>query len=630
MDSSSSPEERLGTDAIVSLLCEEGVVGEQQIAFARRVQARLATKKPLLGVLEELEYVTKAQIRAALQKRRLDVRLGDLLMELGVLDPRDLRMALELQRQDPRAPKLGQVLVEHRFVDEQSLTELLASQLGFELVEPRLADIDRGLLARANRGWMLQNEFIPVRMEGRSVVVAFADPMNAAHVEAARAVFGGGIQLAIAPRSAVLQALARLDPKAQAAALASIADESQVVETVRQILDEAIEAGASDVHIEPLSDRLRIRFRQDGVLVQYREFPREIMRALSNRIKVMCEADLAERRRHQDARLFYRSGEREFDLRVSIYVTIHGEKIVMRLLSRSRKVASLREIGMAPYVLERFLLDALERPSGVILITGPTGSGKTSTLYSCIHHIVDSETSIITAEDPVEYVIDGIGQCSVDPSIDRGFDATLKQIVRQDPDVIVIGEIRDTFSADTAIQAALTGHKVLTTFHTEDSIGGLVRLLNMDIEAFLVSSTVVSVLAQRLVRRVCDGCAAPYRPTPADLQRLGYAGDELAGHELRIGRGCPACRHSGYRGRAPIFELLVMDPGLRDAILNRRTAYEIRSLARETGGMLSLLEDGIEKAARGITTVREIVRMLPRLDKPRPLHELRRLSGWES
>ena len=213
------------------------------------------------------------------------------------------------------------------------------------------------------------------------------------------------------------------------------------------------------------------------------------------------------------------------------------------------------------------------------------------------------------------------------PSLDRGFDATLKQIVRQDPDVIVIGEIRDTFSAESAIQAALTGHKVLTTFHTEDSIGGLVRLLNMEIEAFLVSSTVVSVLAQRLLRRVCDGCASPYTLTPKDIRQLGYVGDELAEARLLQGRGCEACRHTGYRGRVPIFELLLMDEDVRDAILNRRTSHEIRRLARQGSGQLSLLEDGIAKAARGLTTVHEIVRMLPRLDKPRPLAELRRMLG---
>jgi type IV pilus assembly protein PilB len=282
---------------------------------------------------------------------------------------------------------------------------------------------------------------------------------------------------------------------------------------------------------------------------------------------------------------------------------------------------------MAPRMIERFVEDALERPSGVILVTGPTGSGKTSTLYSCVNHINRPETSIITAEDPVEYVIEGIGQCSLNPAIDLTYEETLRHIVRQDPDVIVIGEIRDTFSAETAIQAALTGHKVLTTFHTEDSIGGLLRLLNMEIEAFLVSSTVVSVLAQRLLRRVCERCASEVEASASELRRLGYLAKEFQGAGLRRGRGCETCRYTGYRGRIAVFELLVLDEPVRDAVLHRGTAYEIRRVSRESSGLLSLLEDGIVKAARGVTTLEEVLRTLPRLDAPRPVNELRRLLG---
>jgi type IV pilus assembly protein PilB len=583
--------EALETGAIVELLREEGVLSQEQIGFAERIRAKLTEERPLLSILKELKHVDDQQVRAALQRRRLDVPLGSLLVELGFLDPQDLRVALDLQSQDPSGKaKLGEVLIEHHFVDERKLTELLASQLGFEILEPKLGDLDKKLLARTNASWMLQHEFVPIRSEGDAVVVAFADPMNTSHTQGAEGAFGARVIPAISPRSSILALISRLDTKTQPG---GPVDEASVTDIVNGILASAIVEAASDIHIEPLSDRLRVRFRKDGVLVLHKEYRQELLKPLSNRLKVMCEADIAERRRHQDARLFYTMGDSEIDMRVSIYVTIHGEKFVLRLLNRSREVAAISEIGMAPHVLDRFLFDALERPSGVILITGPTGSGKTSTLYSCVHHINHPETSIITAEDPVEYVIDGIGQCSVDPSLDRGFDSTLKQIVRQDPDVIVIGEIRDAFSAGTAIQAALTGHKVLTTFHTEDSIGGLVRLLNMDIEAFLVSSTVVSVLAQRLLRRVCEGCATPARLTPNDLRRLGYAGNELDGAEMKIGRGCDACRHTGYRGRLPIFELLVMDPQLRDAILNRKTAFEIRRLARESSGMLSLLEDAM-------------------------------------
>lgn len=615
--------------AIVGFLLQEGVIDEAQIRLASRIRSKLANPGPLLAVLKETGSVDDDQIQTVLTRHRLQVPIGDMLVELGHLEPGELQMALDLQRSEPaqngQKKKLGHILVEHHFVEDRKLAEILGCQLGFEFVEPRLSEIDSALIAGSNVSWMIKNEFLPIRRDGEETVIAFADPTNPAQLEAASAVWGEKILAAIAPRVALLNTLAGLDPRGRAASLE--ADESTVTQIVEQILTTAAADGASDIHLEPLSDRLRVRFRVDGVLLVYREYRLDIARAIAMRIKVLCEADVAERRRHQDARLFFESAGQELDMRVSIYVTVHGEKIVLRLLNRNRQVTPLEEIGMAPHILTRFMDDALSRPSGVLMVTGPTGSGKTSTLYSCIHHIIDPETSIITAEDPVEYVVDGIAQCSIDPSIDRGFDSTLKQIVRQDPDVIVIGEIRDAFSANTAIQAALTGHKVLTTFHTEDSIGGLMRLLNMNIEAFLISSTVISVLAQRLLRRVCVECAMPYRPTPQDLRRLGYFGNELDAARFVVGRGCDACRHTGYAGRLAIFELLVMDEAVREAILERKTSQQIRRLARETSQVVSLFEDGVNKAAKGWTTIHEVIRMLPRLDKPRPLGELTRLLG---
>jgi type IV pilus assembly protein PilB len=278
-------------------------------------------------------------------------------------------------------------------------------------------------------------------------------------------------------------------------------------------------------------------------------------------------------------------------------------------------------------MLDHFIYEALEVPTGVMIITGPTGSGKTSTLYSCVNYLNNINTSIITAEDPVEYVIDGISQCSINTKIGVTFEESLRHIVRQDPDVIVLGEIRDHFSAETAIQAALTGHKVLTTFHTEDSIGGLIRLMNMEIEAFLISSTVVCVVAQRLLRKVCPDCAEPYLPTPLDLSRLGVSANDLVGAEFRIGRGCKNCRFTGYRGRTGIFELLVMNEMVKNAILSEKSSYDIRRISIESSGMVTLVEDGIVKGARGLVSMKEILTELPRLGKPRPLQELKRLLG---
>ncbi len=403
--------------------------------------------------------------------------------------------------------------------------------------------------------------------------------------------------------------------------------ESAQVQAVHRIISEAIEAGASDIHVEPMADRLRIRFREDGVLVQHEDLPVEIARGLTSRIKVLAGADIAERRRHQDGRMLFEHEGATLDLRVSFYSTIHGEKIVLRLLNNRSSLLDIKDIGMASRMLQRFREDVLDVPSGVVLVTGPTGSGKTTTLYGAINHLNNVNTSIITAEDPVEYVISGISQCSINPKISVTYEETLRHIVRQDPDVIVIGEIRDRFSADTAIQAALTGHKVITTFHTEDSIGGLLRLLHMDIEAFLISSTVVSVLAQRLLRRACPHCSQEHALSPDEVRRLGYAPKEVGRLVFARGRGCAECRHTGYKGRLAVFELLILNEQVKEALIQRRTSYEIRRISMESTGLVSLLEDGIHKASEGWTTFEEIMRTLPRLARPRPLQELQRLQG---
>ena len=299
----------------------------------------------------------------------------------------------------------------------------------------------------------------------------------------------------------------------------------------------------------------------------------------------------------------------------------------MRLLKQKRELLDIRTIGMAPKMLMRFLDDAVYSPTGVLLVTGPTGSGKTSTVYSCINHIKNPQISIITAEEPVEYYMDGVAQCSIEPSINLTFEETLRHIVRQDPDIIFIGEIRDVASAEMAMQAALTGHKVFSTFHTEDSIGGLVRLLNMNIAPFLVSSTVACILAQRLLRRVCPECAVETTITPVQLKRLGVAAEDLAGARFVKGRGCSACKQTGYQGRVGVYEVLIPNELVRSAVLEQRTSYEIRQISIEHSGLVTLLEDGLVKAAAGITSVEEVLRCLPKLDRPRPLADLRRLVG---
>jgi type IV pilus assembly protein PilB len=434
---------------------------------------------------------------------------------------------------------------------------------------------------------------------------------------------------AIAGKREILDAIATVEAAEASVKAVTVADERGIVGIVNALLLDALAEGASDVHIEPLKNLLRVRIRRDGVLTPYRDFGKALAPAIASRIKVLAGTDIAERRRHQDGRLRFEdpASGKGCDVRLSVFGTLYGQKLVLRLLSRKPQLLDIRDTGLAPRMLERFLQDALDIPSGVIMVTGPTGSGKTTTLYGAINYLNSTEVSIVTAEDPVEYVIEGIAQCSINPQLNITFDETLRHMVRQDPDVIVLGEIRDRFSAETAIQAALTGHKVLTTFHTEDTIGGLLRLMNMDIETFMISSTVVSVVAQRLLRRVCSGCAEPYAVTAADLRRLGYARADLAGAVLRAGRGCDACRHTGYAGRVGVFELLVLNEQVKEAILARRTSTEIRRISVETSGLVTLLEDGIAKAARGETSLAEVCRHLPRIGRPRPLSELKRILG---
>jgi type IV pilus assembly protein PilB len=609
---------------LFDLLVAGGFLTSEQLSYAKRIQSKLETSRSTLDVLKELKFVSEDQIRETIRRNQTPVALGNLLVELGHITAADLRVALSIQAEKKPRQRLGEILLERRLIDERRLIELLSLQMGFPYVEPDFTEIDPGLFGRVPPKWYENHSFLPVRIENGRPLIAFADPLDKEDQQAAAEVFGSGFTPAIARRSSIDRALKRLQGARQRERI-SPADESSIAAIVNGMITAAIERKASDIHIEPLREHVRVRFRQDGVLIHYEDYPSSLLGTLTNRLKVMSDVDITEKRRHQGGRLFFESGDSQIDIRASFYVTVNGEKVVLRLLNRQGVMINIDELGMAPRMLERFKEDALYLPSGVILITGPTGAGKTTTVYGCINHINDPQTSIITAEEPVEYLIDGISQCAINPKIQLTFEETLRHIVRQDPDVIVIGEIRDGFSAEVAVQAALTGHKVLTTFHTEDSIGGLVRLLNMNIEAFLISSTVVSVMAQRLLRRVCPECAVTHRPSPLELQRLGYSHADLHGARFKRGQGCAACQYTGYKGRAGIFELLILNEEIRNAIIERRTSQEIRRVSIGASGLVTLMEDGVAKAAAGVTTIDELLRCLPRLQKPRPLAELRRL-----
>jgi type IV pilus assembly protein PilB len=610
---------------IVTLLLESKALQEKDVLYAERIRTKLTVQQPLLNVLKDLKLTSDETVRETIQNTHLTIRIGELLVELGYLTPDDLTAAFNIQQETEKDLKLGEILIKHNFIDEKLFNRILSIQLGFPLADPTITAIDKDLVAKVPLKVLTNQLFLPMKTENGPTVVAFNDPTDKEALLAARRLFGSVIKPAVADKKTLRDSLRLLTN--EAAGIAVNVDNKTIIGIVNSIILAAAKADASDIHIEPMVDHLQVRFREDGVLRHYKDFPKDIIPALSSRIKIICKADIAEKRRHQGGRILFDFDEGQLDIRVSIYATIHGEKIVLRLLRQKNELLDINSIGLSPRMLSRFLDEAVYQPSGVLLVTGPTGSGKTSTIYSCIHHIKNPQISIITAEEPVEYVIDGVAQCSIDPSIDLTFQETLRHIVRQDPDVIVIGEIRDSFSADMAMQAALTGHKVLTTFHTEDSIGGLIRLLNMDIAPFLVSSTVVSVLAQRLLRRVCPHCAAPVKVTPAQLQRLGSSSQDLQGGKFRKGRGCVECGQTGYKGRLGIFELLVLNELVRDAILERKTSHEIRSISIKHSGLVTLLEDGLVKAAAGLTTIEEILRCLPKLTNPRPLSEIRWLSG---
>ena len=611
--------------SIIKLLLEVKKVTAKQVEHAIRIQQKLSAFQPLLKILKELKFVTDQDVKETLRQTSSSIRIGDLLTELGYISPEDLESAIRIQKESDSREKLGRVLVKHNFIDEQAFIEVLSIQMGYPFVEPALNTVDKKLCEKVPKNQMLSHSFIPIKSDDASIWVAFADPLDQEAMQIARRHLGTNIVPLIAQGRTIKKTLELLAEKKTGQALA--VDNKTVVGTVNSIIVGAIKNNASDIHIEPMEDRLQVRFREDGVLSVFQDYPKEIIPALASRLKIMCQADITEKRRHQGGRILFQYDEGELDLRVSFFVTIHGEKIVLRLLNRKQELFDLQSIGLSPRMLARFLEDAVYQPSGVLLVTGPTGSGKTSTIYSCIHALKSPQVSIITAEEPVEYVIEGIAQCSIDPKIDLTFEETLRHIVRQDPDVIVIGEIRDHYSAEVAVQAALTGHKVLSTFHTEDSIGGLIRLLNMDIAPFLVSSTVVSVLAQRLLRRICPHCAVDTQPSPIQLQRLRCNLHDLRGATFKKGRGCKMCKQTGYKGRIGIFELLILEEQVRNAILEKKTSFDIRNISINHSGLITLLEDGLVKAAAGITTLDEILRCLPIFSPLRPLIEIRRLSG---
>jgi type IV pilus assembly protein PilB len=613
---------------IVRILIQEGHVTDTQVAYAKKVLSKLDTPRRFLEILKDLGYINESKIRDALVKNRTGIRLGSLLVALGFITGKQLAVALNMQKESKTKKRLGEILIENNYIKEYDLIQALSMNLGFPYADLKPEMVSRPLLRKAPLPFFQAHGFVPLSEENGIVKIAMADPLNATALNAAKKLYGQRLVLMIALAKSIKNCL-QVSESSDQVIESPDKIKSEIVELVDRLIADALNKRVSDIHIEPCKNRVRVRFRKDGSLIHHMDFSKDIEQAVISRLKVMASANITERRRHQDGRILItdaRTNE-EIDIRASFYITIFGEKVVLRLLSKKAELYKIEDLGMGPKIMERFKEDALDLPSGVIIITGPTGAGKTTTLYASINYCNTVDTCIITAEEPVEYIIEGIAQCPIDPKIGRSYEETLRHILRQDPDIIILGEIRDKFSAESAIQAALTGHKVLTTFHTEDSIGGLLRLMNMDIESFLISSTVVCVVAQRLIKKICPYCTTAYTPTAKDLRRLKYQPQHIRGFNFKIGSGCSRCDFTGYYGRVGIFEMLILNEYVKDAILKRKTSYEIRRISLETTGLITLLEDGLVKAAKGQISIPEIIRNLPLLEPPRPLDQIQRLVG---
>jgi type IV pilus assembly protein PilB len=631
-------------DSTASALVTEGLITPDQLSRARKLQEHLAGQKTVGDVLIELNLISDQRLQDFLRRHRSRQSLSDILIARGLITERDVLNAREIQRKrGSQAKRIGETLIETGLIEERHVVEALADKFGLPLLDPDITLIDVELIRKVSLKYLRRQVALPIKLETNQLLMVVADPTDRHFIEEIERLFTCQVRLALATSATIFQKLELMDALLQGKD-AGIADyqkvkyhtlesqpqapttEDRVVQMVDQLIRSAIEEGASDVHLEPMANKLRVRYRLDGVLVHKMDFPRDYTPRIVSRIKILADADVAERRKHQDGRIFVKTDKQEIDIRVSFYATVFGENVVLRILNKASLI-SLQELGFAPNILRIYSEDVLAAPSGITLITGPTGSGKTTTLYSSIDHCNDPTVKIITCEDPVEYVIDGISQCSINEKIGLGFNETLKSIVRQDPDIIVIGEIRDKFSAETAVQSALTGHKVFATFHTEDSVGALVRLINMEIETSLIASTIGAVLAQRLVRKVCSNCRVPHTPEDRVLRRFGLTREDLRLFELWIGKGCASCNFTGYRGRLGIYELLVPNGEIRDAILQKRTMQEIRQMSLESANLCTMQEDGMVKALRGVTTLDEVLENAPRVFHHRSLESLLEIVG---
>jgi len=558
--------------------------------------------------------------------------LSELLRERNLVGPDQFR---ELQEEHERTGKpLSQVIIDFGLVSEEQLLRAVAEHLNLEYLNLEDIDIDKAVLRIMPSSVARMYSAVPVAIAGNTVTVAVMDPYNPQLVGELSFILGKDVQLAVAPSKQIEATILRFfgeeseslkdvleDMESQlasaevvetatktggTAALEELASQAPIVRFVNLILFQAIQDRASDIHFEPFEDEFKIRYRVDGALYEMAPPPKHLALPVISRIKVMSNLNIAERRLPQDGRIQLNIGGKQVDLRVSTLPTQYGESVVLRVLDRTVVNLELESLGMPPEIFEQ-TKEVIKVPNGIFIVTGPTGSGKTTTLYSCLKRINTIDMKLLTSEDPVEYDIEGIMQVPINEAIGLTFARALRAFLRQDPDIIMVGEMRDLETAQISIQASLTGHLVFTTLHTNDASGAVTRMIDMGVEPFLISSTLQGVLAQRLVRTSCKKCRIAYEPTETVLSELALTKEDTQGRPFYYGKGCMECNETGYKGRKGLFELLVMSEPVRELINMRAPAGVLRARALELG-MRTLREDGIRSILDGETTVEEVLK----------------------
>jgi type IV pilus assembly protein PilB len=552
-------------------------------------------------------------------------KLGDILLKAEIISEEQLEKALELHQQ--KGIRVGKALIQLGYTTQESLIKALSEQLGIPYISLSSYQIEPSIISLIPENLARTHKLIPLFKIGNTLTVGMVDPLDVFAIDEISMKSKLEIEPTICSEEELDQTLDHYygststmdevvqiiqeeedfvkEKKIDEMSLKEAADDAPIIKLVNLIFSQAIKDKASDVHVEPEEDKVIVRIRIDGVLHQAYSQPKNFQNAIISRIKIMAEMDIAERRLPQDGRFQLRVEDHDVDVRVSTIPTVNGENIVMRLLDKTNVLVNLDDLGFTQTNLEK-LKNLINKPYGIILVTGPTGSGKTTTLYAALNSLNGEEKNIVTIEDPIEYRLKMVRQSQVNPKIGLTFAKGLRSILRQDPDIIMVGEIRDTETANVAVQSALTGHLVLSTLHTNDSPGAISRLIDMGVEPFLVSAATIGILAQRLIRKLCPKCKESYEPTPEVLRELKISTDGKKFTFYRA-KGCRACRDSGYKGRIGIFELLLMDDNVRNMIITRTNLTEIKKYVMKNG-MRSLRQDGILKVIKGITTVEEVIR----------------------